>query len=37
MVKSKITVRRWKPEDIPGIIECSKKAYSDLFLLKILS
>ena len=29
MAKSKITVRRWKKEDIPGIIECSRRAYSD--------
>ena len=29
MAKSKITVRRWKVEDIPDIIECSRKAYSD--------
>ena len=27
--KSKITVRRWKLEDIPGIIECSRRAYPD--------
>ena len=27
--KSKIIVRRWKIEDIPGVIECSRKAYSD--------
>ena len=27
--KTKITVRRWRHEDIPGIIECSIKAYPD--------
>ncbi len=27
--KSRITVRRWRPEDIPGVIECSRKAYAD--------
>ena len=27
--KTKITVRRWRQEDIPGIIECSIKAYPD--------
>ncbi|ABW67132.1 bifunctional GNAT family N-acetyltransferase/carbon-nitrogen hydrolase family protein [Desulfosudis oleivorans] len=27
--KSQITVRRWRAEDIPGIIECSRRAYAD--------
>lgn len=26
---SKITVRRWRGEDIPGIIECNQAAYAD--------
>ncbi|HSG27204.1 MAG TPA: GNAT family N-acetyltransferase, partial [Candidatus Krumholzibacterium sp.] len=26
---TKITVRRWRSEDIPGIIECSRAAYRD--------
>ncbi|MBU1168813.1 MAG: bifunctional GNAT family N-acetyltransferase/carbon-nitrogen hydrolase family protein [Proteobacteria bacterium] len=26
---SKITTRRWRIEDIPGVIECSKAAYQD--------
>ena len=26
---SRITVRRWRPEDIPGIIACNRAAYAD--------
>ena len=27
--KTRISVRRWRVEDIPGIIECSRRAYAD--------
>jgi len=27
--KTRIAVRRWQEEDIPGIIECSRRAYAD--------
>ena len=25
----RITVRRWKPEDLPGIVQCHRDAYTD--------
>ena len=27
--KSKVTIRRWRIEDIPGVIDCSKETYPD--------
>lgn len=29
MTRSKITTRKWRPEDIPQIIECSQATYHD--------
>ena len=30
-VKGRITVRQWQEEDIPGIIECHKAVYGELY------
>ena len=27
--RPKVTVRRWKQEDIPGVLACNKEAYAD--------
>ena len=27
--RPKITVRRWREEDIPGVMECNKASYAD--------